>query len=129
MIKMDKALEDVLNEYNRASLKFSQFRSPHEGYAILLEEVDELWDEIKGDKKPDARSRMKKEAIQVAAMALRFIKMLNNTDRPICSNCLLTMETTEKPIKDLDNNVFCSISCLEEFRDIDYYQLLDRPTE
>ncbi len=45
-------------------------RSPHEGYAILLEEMDELWDEIKTN---DINDNMRKEAIQVAAMALRFL--------------------------------------------------------
>ena len=46
--------------------------SSHEGYAILLEEVDELWDEVK--KKQDKRSkeRMREECIDIAAAALRF---------------------------------------------------------
>lgn len=56
-------------ELTRASEKFGAFASPHEGYAVLLEEVDELWAEVKkGDRK-----RMKEEAVQVAAMALRFL--------------------------------------------------------
>lgn len=42
----------------------------HEGYAVILEELDELWEECK-QKRPDP-SRMRAEAIQVAAMALRF---------------------------------------------------------
>ena len=46
-------------------------RSAHEGYAIILEELDELWDEVK-KKQPD-REKMVKEAKQVAAMALRFM--------------------------------------------------------
>jgi len=45
------------------------FHSPHEGYAVLLEEVDELWDEVKADNVEKARQ----EAVQVAAMAVRFI--------------------------------------------------------
>lgn len=58
------------------------FHSPHEGFAVLDEERDELWDEVKTNPKkayaehPDPkathRERMKKEAIQLAAMAVRF---------------------------------------------------------
>lgn len=46
--------------------------SPHEAYAVLLEEVDELWDEVR-KKCPDDEA-MVVEAVQVAAMALRFIQ-------------------------------------------------------
>lgn len=47
----------------------------HEGYAILLEEVDELWTEIKA--KVIDPAKVRKEAIQVAAMALRIAAELN----------------------------------------------------
>jgi hypothetical protein len=46
--------------------------SAHEGWAVLREEVDELWDEVK--KKPSARNStaMYSELVQVAAMAQRM---------------------------------------------------------
>ena len=67
------AIAKVSHELEKALVKFPMFASSHEGYAILLEEVDELWDEVK--KKPDSRSRinMQDEAMQVAAMAIRFM--------------------------------------------------------
>jgi hypothetical protein len=66
------ALSEVLKEYKRAKqLHPRDFNSLHEGYAVLLEEVDELWTECKV-KKPDVK-KIKKEAIQCAAMLLRFI--------------------------------------------------------
>lgn len=43
--------------------------SPEEGAMVLSEEVDELWDEIRGNHIGRARA----EAAQVGAMALRFI--------------------------------------------------------
>jgi len=61
----------IQNEAKRAAEKFPAFNSAHEGYAVLLEEVDELWDEVKRhDIDHDA---MIAEAIQVGAMALRFV--------------------------------------------------------
>ena len=38
---------EVHTELTRANSIHPQFNSPHEGYAVLLEEVDELWQEIK----------------------------------------------------------------------------------
>ncbi len=62
--------DEVMEELGRARSKFGRFNSAHEGYAVLREEVDELWDEVKrnGDRKA-----MRAEAIQVAAMAMRFV--------------------------------------------------------
>lgn len=58
---------DIRNEMEQAVLKFGGFNSYHEGYGVLLEETDELWEEIK--KKDSDDSLIYKEAIQVAAMA------------------------------------------------------------
>lgn len=68
-------IELVKSEYERAVMKFGSFKSAHEGYAILLEEVDELWDAIKLIKKPeDFQDQLAHEAVQVAAMAIRFLR-------------------------------------------------------
>jgi hypothetical protein len=65
-------IEDVLKELEYARTHFAAFNSAHEGYAVLLEEVDELWDEIK--KKEPCPIKVRAETIQVAAMALRFLE-------------------------------------------------------
>jgi hypothetical protein len=44
---------------------------PHHGYAILLEEIDELWAEIKASQ--GTTHRGVSEAVQVAAMAVRYL--------------------------------------------------------
>ena len=62
--------KDVIgHEYERARERYKPFNSAHEGYAVLLEEVDEMWEAIKKNDLIGAR----KEAIQVAAMALAFL--------------------------------------------------------
>lgn len=64
-----RALDLVLNEVVRATKRHGAFNSPHEGYGVLAEEFDELWDDIKRNRAEHAGE----EAVQVAAMAVRFI--------------------------------------------------------
>lgn len=68
---VDHMLEHLKEEMFRARTQHNPMQSIHEGYAVILEELDELWDEIKM-KEPDSRA-MAKEALQVAAMAMCFI--------------------------------------------------------
>lgn len=59
----------ILAELHFSTQKYGQFNSTHEAYGVIKEEVDEMWDECK---KNDLKF-MRAEAVQVAAMALRFI--------------------------------------------------------
>lgn len=61
----------VINELRRAQSRFGPYHSPHEGYAVIAEEVQELWDEIR--LKTGTKENQRKEAIQVAAVAMRFL--------------------------------------------------------
>ena len=76
-MKFDEAQELIIEEYIKASTAFPPMRSRHEGYAILKEEVDELWDNIKEASTLDVSERRREaltiEAKQVGAMALRFL--------------------------------------------------------
>ncbi|MBK7330566.1 MAG: hypothetical protein IPI85_16265 [Dehalococcoidia bacterium] len=67
-------MAEVQAELQRAESKFPGFNSPHEGYAVILEELDELWDEVKANRglTPSALA----EAIQVAAMGMRYCLMI-----------------------------------------------------
>lgn len=65
-----EALKLIKKELENAQVKFSEFNSRHEGYAVILEELDELWDNIKNNLPIEP---VKSEAVQVAAMALRFL--------------------------------------------------------
>lgn len=75
---VQKTLRDIENELARALKKHRTMASSHEGYAILLEEVDELWDEIKAQKEDPIAIR--KEAIQVSAMALEIAIRFGETN-------------------------------------------------
>ena len=73
-------MQMIDKELDSANNKYPAFHSTHEGFAVLKEEVDELWDEIKVSKSTNANRLMINEAIQVAAMAIKF------TENLYCSN-------------------------------------------
>ena len=68
-------IADRDNEFKRATSIYPKFNSRHEGLAILEEELHELRMEVYKNhvKTPEARISQRKEAVQVAAMAMRFI--------------------------------------------------------
>lgn len=59
----------ILAELDFARGRFERFNSAHEGFAVLKEEVDELWDSVRNN---SALGQMR-ECVQVAAMSLRFL--------------------------------------------------------
>lgn len=68
--------QEVEKEYDRATSKFPPFNSAHEGFAILLEEVEELKAEVfKNHYKRSGENMdgLRREATQTAAMAIRFL--------------------------------------------------------
>jgi len=64
--------EDVTEELVRAKSQHPPMLCIHEGYAVLLEEVDEFWAEVKKKAKQRDPKKMYKELVQVAAMAQRI---------------------------------------------------------
>ena len=73
-------IQGMIREYAEARAKYQPFHSAHEGYAVLLEEVDELWDWVR--RKSSARSHlaMWKECLQIAAMAMAFAIEVGDAD-------------------------------------------------
>ena len=69
--QIEYALQEVNWELSKAVKKFPPLHSAHEGYAVLLEEVEELKTEV--FKRHKELELMQKEAIQTAAMAVRFL--------------------------------------------------------
>ena len=66
-------IQDLVDcEIFKAVSNWPPFNSAHEGYAILLEEVRELEEHVFTNQKRRDLIAMRNEAIQVAAMAIRF---------------------------------------------------------
>jgi uncharacterized coiled-coil DUF342 family protein len=71
---------EIAEEAARAHQMWEPFQSAHEGYAVILEELDELKEHVwKNQTRRDIKA-MRTEAIQVAAMALRFVMECCNED-------------------------------------------------
>lgn len=65
-------LQEVGAELTKAMRKFPSFNSPHEGWAVIYEEFHkELGDHVWNDTGRSHEARQ--EAIQTAAMALRYV--------------------------------------------------------
>ena len=74
--RLDRVLAQVRAEVLRAAEKHAPMPTAHHGYAVIQEEVDELWTEVKADngQSPEAF----KEARQIAAMGIRYILDLDH---------------------------------------------------
>jgi len=72
-------VEMVNKELARSRNKHNPIMTIHEGYAVLLEEVDEFWDEVK-NRNPDYMAILE-ELIQVGAMAQRVAEDLDLVER------------------------------------------------
>jgi len=67
----------LIRELERAYRIYgTSFASSHEGYAVMLKELDELYEEIR-QKRPN-KERLREEAIQVGAMAIKFIMSIDH---------------------------------------------------
>lgn len=67
--QVNDVLAQVELEVISAMTRFASFNSAHEGYAVILEELDEMWDDIKANRVLESTT----EALQVAAMAVRYL--------------------------------------------------------
>lgn len=78
---MKTVTELVTEEIENARAHWPTFYNAHEGFAVLLEEVDELKANVWTNQKRRDLAAMKKEAIQVAAMAIRFAEEVCDEER------------------------------------------------
>lgn len=72
-ISVEQAASAVVGEVKRAKqLHPGEFHNQHEGLAVLWEEFEELKCEVFRKQENYDLTAMRKEAIQIAAMAVRF---------------------------------------------------------
>lgn len=73
----DEKIKEIMGliegEMRRAAGKHNPLNSFHEGWAVMMEEMDELWDEVKKQTGKRDLPNMKIECKQIAAMAARFM--------------------------------------------------------
>jgi hypothetical protein len=62
----------VAVEIERARSIHAPMHSMHEGYAVILEEVDELWQHVKAKQWDRQPGEIRKELVQIAAMCGRM---------------------------------------------------------
>ena len=79
MINLGKELaQEIDDEVGRAARHGEKFASLHEAYAVILEELDEIWDETRLKRKNRSAENLRKELIQLAAMAVKSINSFEN---------------------------------------------------
>lgn len=69
--RIDAGLAEVRAELYAAMTMHASMHSPHEGHSVIREELEELWEHVRADTGQTHKAR--KEALQVAAMGLRYV--------------------------------------------------------
>lgn len=72
--RLSLLLLEIGSEVQTAEAKHKPLNSPHEAYAVILEELQEFWLEVMRkdeDRRPEA---MRLELVQAAAMCIRAIR-------------------------------------------------------
>ena len=70
-LRLEGVAAEVQAEVLRAQAKHAPYNSPHEGWSVIFEELEELREHVQADTKQEAEAR--KEAIQIAATAIRYV--------------------------------------------------------
>jgi len=68
----------IADEVERAKRHGEKFASLHEAYAVILEELDEVWDIARQKRRDRNALELRKEFIQIAAMAVKGIASMDN---------------------------------------------------
>lgn len=80
-MELESLLDAIGDEVKRAEKLHKPINSLHEGYAVIAEEMDEFWDQVKLRSEKRDPVSVRTELIQTAAMCVRTI--LNVCDRGV----------------------------------------------
>ena len=71
-------LEQFSAEADRAARHGATFASLHEAWAVLLEELDEVWDITRQKRRDRSALELQKEFIQIGAMAIKALESMES---------------------------------------------------
>jgi hypothetical protein len=71
-------LHEIQFEVERSAMHGEKFASLHEAWAVMLEELDEVWEIVRQKKRDRDPAEIRKELIQLAAMAIKSIDSIEN---------------------------------------------------
>jgi hypothetical protein len=70
--------EEIDDELVRARRHGAVFASLHEAYAVILEELDEIWEIVREKRRDRDGDKLRRELVQLAAMAIKAIHSMEN---------------------------------------------------
>jgi hypothetical protein len=74
---LKEIVAEVIEEVVRAQFHGTYFNSLHEAFAVILEEVDELWEIVRQKSTERNRATLHLELLQIAAMAVKALQSLD----------------------------------------------------
>jgi hypothetical protein len=75
-VRLGVFISDVRDELESAERNHDPYNSLHEAYAVILEEVDELWDLVRMKSRDRQHDCVRTELMQIAVTAIRAAKDL-----------------------------------------------------
>lgn len=79
--ELKQIVEEAALEYAAAEATKGKFNSFHQGISVIREEFEELWDEVKKRSVNRDKDAMRREAVQIIAATMHFIKDLLEVKR------------------------------------------------
>jgi len=76
-------LDRIEAETKRAVALHGEFSSLHEAYAVMLEELDEIWEIVREKRENRSSVELETEFIQLAAMCYKALHSLNKFVGPL----------------------------------------------
>ena len=68
----------IMAEVERSKVHGEKFASLHEAYAVILEELDEVWDITRQKRRVRSAVELRKEFIQIGAMAVKALQSIDH---------------------------------------------------
>ena len=68
--------EQARQQAEHVLAKYGLLASPHEAHSVLLEEIAELFDEVRKQGRMRSRGQMRRECVDIAAVAIRYAAQL-----------------------------------------------------